>query len=211
MMSPDGLRGTTGPGPTAGLLLTGGQARRLGVPKSEVIHRGERLAAHAVRVLTTVCDGPVLEVGPGASGLPAVREDPSGAGPLAALAAGGDALRARGHGGCVLLLAVDLPLVDEPLLRLLAGHPGADTVVPDADGRLQVACARYGSDALVRANELVAAGERSLQALLAAVVHDVLPEAEWRLVAPPDVFADVDTPADAAALGITLPPADAHG
>jgi molybdopterin-guanine dinucleotide biosynthesis protein A len=195
----------------AGLLLTGGEARRLGVPKSEVIHRGERLAARAGRVLTAVCDGPVLEVGPGASGLPAVREDPPGAGPLAALAAGGDALRARRHLGCVLLLAVDLPLVDEPLLRMLAGWPGADTLVPEADGRPQVACARYGPDALTLAGELVAAGERSLRALLAAVGHDVLPEAEWRRVAPPDVFADVDTPTDAAALGITLPPPHTHG
>jgi molybdopterin-guanine dinucleotide biosynthesis protein A len=210
-MSPDGVRGAAGPGPTAGLLLTGGEARRLGVPKSGLTYRGERLAARAKRVLESVCDGPVLEVGPGTSGLPAVREDPPGAGPLAALAAGGHALRARRHEGGVLLLAVDLPLVDEPLLRLLAGHAGADTVVPDAEGRLQVACARYGPDALRRAGELLAEGERSLRALVAAVAHDVLPEEEWRQVAPPGVFADVDTPADAAALGITLPPADAHG
>ncbi len=57
----------------------------------------------------------------------------------------------------------------------------------------------------------MAAGERSLRALLAAVPHDVLAEAEWRRVAPADVFADVDTPDDAVALGLTLPSPDAHG
>jgi molybdopterin-guanine dinucleotide biosynthesis protein A len=195
------------PAPTAvaGLLLTGGAARRLGAAKAGLRRDGETLGARAARQLRAVCSGPVLEVGPGETGLATVREEPKGAGPLAALAAGGASLRDRGHQGGALLLAVDLPLVDQVLLALIAGWAGHPTAVPEAAGRLQTVCARYGPDALAAAVALVARGERSLQALLAEVEHDVVPEAAWRVVAPIDVFHDVDTPADAASLGIALP------
>ena len=66
-------------------------------------------------------------------------------------------------------------------------------------------CARYGPDALLAAASLVIGGVRSLHALLDVVEYDMVPEAAWRSIAPPDTFADVDTPDDAARLGIDLP------
>jgi molybdopterin-guanine dinucleotide biosynthesis protein A len=198
------------PGP-AGLLLTGGAARRLGAAKADLRRGGETLGSRAARVLRAVCSGPVLEVGPGATDLPAVREAPAGGGPLAALAAGGAALRSRGYRGPVLLLAVDLPLVDEALLDLLAGWPGASTAVPESGGHLQTVCARYGPPALAAAETLVANGSRSLQALFAVVEHEIVPERAWQAVASPGVFRDVDTPADAIALGVVLPGPDDDG
>jgi len=189
----------------AGILLTGGSARRLGVAKAGLRFRGETLGARGARVLRAVCIGPVLEAGPGASGLPSVREHPPGSGPLAALAAAGAELRARGHRGGALLLAVDLPLVDEGLLRLLAEWRGEPTVVPEASGRLQVACSRYGPDALLAAESLVMAGVRALRALLDVTEYDVVAEPVWHEVAGADAFADVNTPSDAARFGIALP------
>jgi molybdopterin-guanine dinucleotide biosynthesis protein A len=191
----------------AGILLTGGRSRRLGADKATLVFRGETLAARGARLLGAVCAGPVLEAGAGVSGLPIVREDPPGAGPLAALAAAGAALRAQGHAGGALLLAVDMPAVDEDLLQFLGEWPGAPTVVPEAGGRLQPVCARYGADALLAAGSLVVAGLRPFRDLLDVVEHDVLPEARWSAVAPRDAFADVDTPGDAARFGITLPDA----
>jgi molybdopterin-guanine dinucleotide biosynthesis protein A len=131
---------------SAGLLLTGGASRRLGVPKTDLLLDGERLVDRAARLLVTVCD-PVIEVGPGLSGLRAVREDPPGEGPLAAFAAGAAALAADGHRGTVLALAVDLPFVETPLLAWLAARPGHGTVVPRVDGIPQTLCARYGPTA----------------------------------------------------------------
>ena len=109
--------------PTAGILLTGGRSRRMGVDKASLVVDGETLAVRAGRLLATVCE-PTLELGDGASGLDHVREAPAGAGPLAALAAAGVALRARGFTGPALVLAVDLPTVGEPLLRWLRDRPG---------------------------------------------------------------------------------------
>lgn len=179
----------------AGLLLTGGASRRMGRDKAELVVAGERLVDRAARVLTAVCDA-VLEVGPGRSSLVAVPDDSPGAGPLAALVSGTAALRADGHDGPVVLLGVDLPFVDVPLLELLARHPSTDTVVPVADGVRQSCCARYAPDALDTATELVDQGERALHALLATVPVVEVPEAEWRAVAHPDALADLDTPDD---------------
>ena len=182
--------------PLPGVLLTGGSSRRLGRDKATVLVQGERLADHAARVLAAVCD-PVVEVGPGVTGLSVCREDPVGAGPLAGLVAGALALGVVASRGLVLL-ACDLPDVEEPLIRLLAEWPGATTVVPVAGGRLQSVCARYGRVALADADAALAAGERSLRGLLGRTDHELIDESAWGAVAPPDAFADVDTPDDLA-------------
>jgi molybdopterin-guanine dinucleotide biosynthesis protein A len=187
------------PGAIAGLLLTGGASRRMGTDKALLEVDGRRLVDRAAAVLGAVAD-PVIEVGPGWSGLPAVREDPPGNGPLAALSAGAAALRAGGHDGPVLLLAVDMPRVGVELLRLLAGRAGPGTAVPRAGGHPQPMCARYGPDVLAAVDERLAAGGRSLRDLLetmaaSGAVAWVEPE-EWEPVAGPEAFSDVDTPAD---------------
>jgi molybdopterin-guanine dinucleotide biosynthesis protein A len=187
-----------------GLLLTGGRSRRLGTDKASLVLDGETLGRRMAARLAAVCD-PALELGRGITGLPSVSEQPAGSGPLAALAAGGDALRERGVVAPALLVAVDLPGVDIPVLELLRDWPGAPTAVPEAGGRLQPVCARYGPEALLAAASLVIGGVRSLHALLDVVEYDVVPEAAWRPIAPADTFDDVDTPRDAERLGIELP------
>ena len=177
------------------VLLTGGTSRRLGTDKATLRIGGTTLARRTAATLATL--GLVaVEVGPGHTDLPAVREDPPGAGPLAALVAGHDALRTTlgAAPDAVLLVACDLPNVEPALVALLAA-PVADLVVPvDDDGRYQFVCARYGAALLARAVDLAAAGERSLRALADTVaparrieLHDL----------PADVLADIDTPADA--------------
>jgi molybdopterin-guanine dinucleotide biosynthesis protein A len=190
---------STRPRPVAGLLLTGGASRRMGTDKALIEVGGRRLVDRAAATLAAVA-GPVVEVGPGWSVLPAVREDPPGSGPLAALAAGAAALREAGHDGPVLVLAVDMPRVGEALLRLLAGRPGPATAVPRAGGHPQPMCARYGPDVLAAVDERLAAGGRSLRDLLETLapggaVGWVEPE-EWEPVAGPEAFSDVDTPED---------------
>jgi molybdopterin-guanine dinucleotide biosynthesis protein A len=190
--------------PVAGLLLTGGASRRLGVDKATLLLDGETLADRAARVLGAACT-PVFEVGPGTTGLPTVDEGARHQGPLVALAAGGDALRTGGHAGSAIVLAVDLPRIHARLLELLRDWPGVPTVVPEVDGRLQTACARYGGDALLAARSLVDGGVRRLHDLLDVVDVDRVGADVWGAVATPSDFADVDTLADAARLGVQLP------
>ena len=171
----------------------------MGRDKALIEIGGQRLVDRAAAVLGAVAD-PVIEVGPGWSGLPAVREEPPGSGPLAALSAGAAALRQRGHTGPVLMLAVDMPHVGVELLRFLAGRAGPETAVPRAGGHPQPMCARYGPLVLAAVDERLAAGGRSLRDLLetraaSGEVGWVEPE-EWEPVAGPEAFADVDTPED---------------
>jgi hypothetical protein len=65
-------------------------------------------------------------------------------------------------------------------------------------------CARYGGYALLAAESLVAGGIRALHELLDVIEYAVIHESEWQDVAPADAFVDIDTPADAARLGIDL-------
>ncbi|MBI2169399.1 MAG: molybdenum cofactor guanylyltransferase [Actinobacteria bacterium] len=184
----------------AGLLLTGGASRRLGRDKAAVVLDGLSLAEHAAAVLANVCF-PCLEVGPGRSPLPAIQEVPPGSGPLAALVAGGHALRVEhGHDGPVLLLACDMPRVTAGLLELIVNADTTDSVVPEGGGRLQPLCARYSPEAMAVAGELVAAGEASMHALLDRVPCRRCSEADWSRVAPADAFSDIDTPGDLEAL-----------
>jgi molybdopterin-guanine dinucleotide biosynthesis protein A len=183
----------------AGLLLTGGASRRMGEDKALIEVDGRRLVDRAAALLSAVAD-PVVEVGPGWSGLPAVREDPPGSGPLAALGAGAAALRAAGHDGPVLVLAVDMPRVGVDLLRFLAGRAGTPTAVPRAGGYPQPMCARYGPDVLAAVDERLAAGGRSLRDLLETLAAqgmvDWVEAEEWEAVTGSEAFADLDTPDD---------------
>jgi len=164
----------------------------MGTPKAALEVGGESLAVRTARVLATVCD-PVLEVGPGYTDLAVVREDPPGQGPLAAFVAGSAHLPA---GVPIIMVACDMPDIDPALLRVLIAHPGDGTVVPEAEGRLQTLCARYGVAARAAAPDLLAAGERSLRSLLAAGDHEVLLEDAWSRMVTPDAFRDLDTPED---------------
>lgn len=185
----------------AGLLLTGGRSRRMGRDKATLVLGGETLARRLGRLLGEVA-GTVLEVGPGRSGLEAVRETPPFGGPLAALAAGWRALVARGHTGPVLVLACDLPAVDAPFLRLLAGFPGDGSVVPVVDGHRQLLVARWSAADAAAAVVAHARGETAPRGVpLGDDLVELHPE-DWATVAGPGALADCDTPEDLVALGI---------
>ncbi len=185
----------------AGLLLTGGSSSRLGFSKADLRRDGERLADRGARILAAVAD-PVLEVGPGVTSLPAVREEPRGAGPLAAFVAGASEVTRRHGTSGFLLLAVDLPFVEASLLEWLAAHLAPGAVVPRVDGRAQPLCARYTEADLSVAARLRRSGRASMRALLDSVLVTYVDEADWGPVADPSWFLDVDTEAAARRAGL---------
>jgi molybdopterin-guanine dinucleotide biosynthesis protein A len=177
-----------------GVVLAGGESRRMGTPKAIVEVGGRPLLRHPLDALREVC-GALAVVAKKDSVLPALGEgvalwlepdEPRH--PLTGLL---HALRCAG-GADILVCAVDLAAVDAQTLGkiLLAAEaaPVADAVVPRAAGRLQPLCALYRATAMT-AIEGHAPGAR---------VHDVVATLSVAEVSFGDAapFANINTPGD---------------
>jgi molybdopterin-guanine dinucleotide biosynthesis protein A len=158
------------PPPPVGVVLAGGQGRRLGGDKAVVALDGRPLLEFPLRVLQrSVRDVAVVAkrdtvLPPLESEVPVWLEPDEPQHPLAGVV---HALRCA-EGRPVLVVAVDLPLLDVAVPRALARRPAGrhPAVVARAGGRLQPLLARYepaalpaleGFDPSARAVDLVAA------------------------------------------------------
>jgi molybdopterin-guanine dinucleotide biosynthesis protein A len=154
--------------PPIGVVLAGGRGRRLGGDKAIVELEGRPLLLYPVEALHEVCDDVVVVAKretllPPLVGVADLWIEPDE--PRHPLAGVAYAL-SLAAGRPILVVAVDLPLMDAPTLRLLlATDPGdAAVVVPRVHGRLQPLCALYlpralagleGFDPDARATEVV--------------------------------------------------------
>lgn len=103
-----------------------------------------------------------------------VADDPAGIGPLGGLRA----LCRAARGGAVIALACDMPYVPESVLARLAGHAGASIALAPrgAGGFWEPLCARYDAARLLpHLDAALAAGQLSLQRLMAQVEAEELP------------------------------------
>lgn len=194
-----------------GLVLAGGESRRMGADKALLDVGGERLVDRVVARLRGVCD-PVL-VAPGARPLPGVADgavadavvciEPR-IGPLAGLIGGLEAAATD----LVAVVAVDLPFASASVLDLLARRwDGAATAVaPRADGRVQPLHAVYARAAVDELRALLDAGQRSPTAALDQLHAAVIEPEVWRTADPSGAFArNINTPEDLRALGLDAP------
>ncbi len=180
----------------AGMLLTGGASRRLGVDKPGLDVGEGPLAERTARLLGSVAD-PAIEVGRGYSALPLVADPEPDRGPLAAVTFGWAELRRLSWRGPTLVVATDLPLLSEGLLLWLASHPSTRSIIPFDGDQPQPLCARYQAADLDLAVELYRAGGRAMKDLTAAIEPLRVQPDEWQAAAGhPFVLLDVDTPAD---------------
>ena len=176
-------------------VLAGGASRRMGRPKAGLEYGGATLLEHQTRRLAEVFS-PVYAVIK-AEGLPA--------GPARVLL-DRTPEHAAIHGlirlleevdDRVLVLAVDLPVLSEGVLRLIAGRSlesEAAAVVPISGGLLQPLAAVWRRAVLPAARERAARGDLSLRGLARDVGADLLGEDDWRLADPSgNSFANVNT------------------
>lgn len=184
-----------------GILLTGGASTRMGVDKARLTLAGETFAVRAEELLVPLV-ALAVEVGPGVSTMFAVREQPAGSGPLAAVVAGHAALREMGLEALApcLVIACDLPLLTESVLARLASWPTTASVVPVIGGFAQPLCARWSAGDLASARDALAGGERSLQAHPDRSSALLVSEGEWGVEV--EAFSDVDSPEDLRRLGL---------
>ncbi|WP_264002388.1 molybdenum cofactor guanylyltransferase [Mycolicibacterium sediminis] len=185
--------------PLAAVVLAGGASRRMGRDKATLRIPGAdgevTLVERVVATLTLRCDRVFVIAAPGQP-LPALdatvlRDEVRGVGPLLATARG---LHAAADAGFDLAFvsAVDMPHLDVDLIDALLGPAqrlGVDVVLP-WDGRDHYLAGIYRSALATRADDLVAAGERSMRALLDTVDTQrvVMPEQRSLL--------NANTPAD---------------
>lgn len=174
----------------------------MGFDKTVVTVDGVPCAERAAGLMATLL-APVVEVGPGRCGMPAVREEPAGAGPLAAIAAGTGWLGRHGGAGLpAVVVAGDLPFVTPAVLSMLRDWPGRASVVPVVDGRPQPLLARWSADALGTTGGMVARGAASLRPLLERDDVELIDASRWPAEVSAAVFADLDTPGDLERLGL---------
>ncbi len=147
-----------------GVVLCGGQSRRMGSPKAQLPWGEGSLLQHAVRRLAAAGLSPLCAGPPDwaeAAGCPALWDEPAGAGPLGGIAAG------LAHGDC-LVLAVDMPLLTAEELRRIAaaGAPLGQAVLPLVGGRLQPLAAFWPATLLPGLRRYLSEGHRSVLGFL---------------------------------------------
>jgi molybdenum cofactor guanylyltransferase len=179
-----------------GLILVGGQSERMGRAKELLTFQGESFLAHTITLLQGFCREVFVisrleQPLPRLPGIKVLPDETPGLGPLGGLVTGLAASGDDWH----LVLACDLPLMKPAILHLLVDNAqGAAAVVPRALGKLQPLAAAYSQACLAPARETLAAGQRSVTAMLDKVPVKLLEEAELRRVDPELVsFMNVNT------------------
>jgi len=167
---------------TIGVVLAGGEGRRFGEPKGDIVLGGSTLAERAARALKPLCGGVIVSIAKGsanpAPGCPPVEDQGPRRGPLGGIAA---AFASTGQAD-LLVLACDYPAVGTSFLRsLVAAAEGAGDLV-------------FPVDAAGRDHPLVALWRRAAEPVVLAAllekaykVQAVLPDLEVRRL-PAQVF-----------------------
>lgn len=187
-----------------GLILAGGDSRRMGRDKTALEFDGQTLLQRAVDLLQGVFPQVLVSVRQprGDVAAPQVLDELPDAGPLAGLCAG----LARSGTPWVFAMAADMPFLRPEVIRELAARRGGyDAVVPVVQDVPQPLAAYYAATALPALRTVLAgSGKRSLRAALEQL-NVVFVHEDHLLSADParQSFIDLDTPADLATLAVT--------
>ena len=186
----------TKPAPTVGVLLAGGQSRRMGEDK-RLLALGDRpLALWPARTLEAVCTPCVQVGGAPVPGLdwPVLEDLRPGQGPAAGLET---ALLAF-PGAAVVLCAVDVPFVSAGLLQVAIEHlPGHAAAVPRHAGRWHALAAAYSPALLPALTAWLDEGRRDMQGLLDRAPTYAIDGEELRATGDPqEQLANVNSRAD---------------
>jgi molybdopterin-guanine dinucleotide biosynthesis protein A len=147
------------------VVLAGGESRRMGRDKLQLIIGGKPLLVRVCLALASRCDE-ILVVGgyapAGARHIPDLR--PGRQGPLAGIETGLLAARHR----AVFVAAGDMPFLTGDLAGYLLGLLSSDipAVVPEFGGRLHPLCAAYEREVQPAVSAALDRGTRSVRALL---------------------------------------------
>lgn len=183
-----------------GIVLCGGQSRRMGSPKAWLRFGEETLLQRVVRVLAGTLEPLIVVSGPGQR-LPSLSEDVCvirdrlpGRGPLEGLATGLEAISR--HADAAFVCGCDAPFLRPDFVRRLAHLAReAEITMPFVDGRLHPLAAVYRVSVLPVIQDMLDAGASRLTLLAERCHCRRLSAPELRDVDPElDSLLNVNTP-----------------
>jgi|SRR5215469_4176804 len=189
-------------GISSGIILAGGQSRRMGQNKALLPHPGKQsitLVGHLTNILTTFCHEVLIvarnEAHSAGYTLPGVRvvfDRVPDHGPLMGIYSGLSAMTTQ----CALVVAVDMPFVQPALLAFLLAQPLTEAMlVPLVDDVPQVLLAVYPRSILPFIEERLRQGRRDPRSLLEIAPVQYIQEEQLRRVDPGlRSFINVNTP-----------------
>jgi molybdopterin-guanine dinucleotide biosynthesis protein A len=197
-----GARNGGRPSRVSGVILAGGESRRLGRNKALVRIGGRPLIERVVETIAPLTAEVIVVVASPeqAAALPlprsvrVVSDRYPGCGSLGGIFSG---LAASGE-PWTLVVACDMPFLDPTLLRhLMAARRGVDAVVPYLEGQPQPLHALYRKTCLVPMERMLRAGQLKIAPLFAAVRVRYADETTIDRIDPSHrSFFNINTPAD---------------
>jgi molybdopterin-guanine dinucleotide biosynthesis protein A len=195
-------------GDCTGVLVAGGQARRMGgSPKALLRLGGQTLAARSVGLFRDLF-GEVLvaanDPSPWASlGVTVVPDAIAGKGAPGGLHAGLAAART----GWIFAAGCDMPFLSGECIRFLgARRDGAQAVLVEWERGLEGLFSYWSREALPAVERMLRQGDPSIRAIAAATGARVVTAEEWRRIDPEGrSFENANTPGDLERLGLEPP------
>lgn len=184
-----------------GVLLAGGESRRMGVEKPLQKVHGSTLIESVLRAVSPcvgesviVTNHPALYAFLGVRMIPDLRP---GLGPLAGIHAGLSHITKRGLTSPALVVAADYPFLEPGALRrILETAPEKDVVLPRIEGRLHPLCARYALTTVAAVEQSLAQGGLSVHALIERLDAGIIAQDQIGGVDAARIFFNVNTPED---------------
>ncbi len=185
------------PAALSGVVLAGGQSRRMGRDKASIAFEGTTLLERSIRLLLPFVSSLIVAADRldryTLPNVPIVADPLPDCGPLGGILAALEASSAKE----VFVLACDLPLVTPALVRTLCTlHPGSHIVIPSADGVVQPLCGRYPRSIHMDLRHMLERGERAVLDFVRSQHHHILDIAPGDPLYSPHLLWNVNTEDD---------------
>jgi len=177
------------------VILAGGESKRMGQDKAQVMLAGATLLQRAVDILTPLFADVVMSVREPIAdcGLPQYCDVGDGHGPLIGVSTALQQVKTD----WVFVMAVDMPFVSRDLIVALAdkrGGRGRQAVVPFVNGYLQPLLAYYAQSCLPVMQQKRADGERSLRRVIECLDRIIVKECDLKVLDEKVIsFLDLDS------------------
>lgn len=182
--------------PVTGLVLAGGQSRRMGQDKTQLLWQGKTWVDLAAEKLGSFCNEVLILSGsnPIQSQYPILPDSPKAQGPLAALLSGIHA----SHHSEIIVLAADFPLIPAGLFPHLYSQWSADAevLIPEVAGQRQYLCSLWRKSALGTLEKAAESGTFALKAIIPELSAQIVDPALIFEGLPPEAFWNINTPED---------------